>query len=242
MDSIESHDLTPDPEPEKPRFRLERVEAALIVLLLVLIAAGNLIPRLLPERSEFPITVRHSPSNSNLPPIDWTATPVPPKVQRRDLNSVSRADLIELPGIGPSLADTILAYKDQHGPFRRIEDLDLITGIGPRKLESMRQFLFVHETAAATPAPTPFTTIPPLPVSASAGPRLEAAPMAGPLNLNTATLEQLMGLPGIGEIYARRILERRTQLGRFHTWAEVASVPGVGAKRLENIQRYATIR
>ncbi len=243
MDSIEPHDVAPDPEPEKLRFCLERIEAALIVLLLALIAAGNLIPRILPGRPNYPISVLHSESNSFLAPIDWTATPIPPTVIRHDLNTATRADLIELPGIGPSLADSILAYREQHGPFQRVEDLDLVTGVGPRKLESVRQFLSVTDVGESTPtisapAPTPLTMalVTPVPMV------LKSASMMGRLNLNTATLEQLVSLPGIGETYAKRILERRRQLGRFRTWADISSVPGVGPKRLENIQRYATIQ
>lgn len=242
MDSIEPHDVAPDPEPEKPRFRLERIEAALIGLLLLLIAAGNLIPHLLPGRIQYPITVHHTAKTVGLPPVDWSATPVPPKVVQHDLNTATRADLIDLPGIGPSLADSILAYREKHGPYGKIEDLDQVTGIGVHKLESFRQFLFVAENGAnAQPTITSAT-----PMLASSIPPLAASPIAAGavvtrLNLNTATLEQLMALPGIGEGYAKRILDRRRQLGRFRNWAEVSSVPGVGPKRLENIQRYATI-
>ena len=242
MGSFGSQDLAPDSEPEKPRFHPEKVEATLIVLLLVLIAAGNLIPRLLPQKTQFPLSVHHADGNTSLGLIDWHATPVPPKVVQHDLNKTTRADLIDLPGIGPSLADSILAYRERHGPFRSLDDLEQVTGVGPRKLESVRQFLFVSDSGLdpqTSPAPANSQVLSSTP---DLHPDTSQPARPGRLNLNTASLEQLMALPGIGETYASQILERRRQLGSFRNWNEVAIIPGVGPKRLENLQRYATIR
>ncbi len=242
MSSSEPHNLAPDQEPEKPRLHLEKIEAALIALLLVLIAAGNLIPRLLPQKTQFPLSVHHADGNTSLGLVDWHATPVPPKVIRHDLNKASRADLIDLPGIGPSLADSILAYRERHGPFRSLEDLDQVTGVGPRKLESVRQFLYVPENSVDLQAsPTP-ENIPEVSSSSAPEQNQPETSRSSRLNLNTASMEQLMSLPGIGETYASQLLERRKQLGRFRNWNDVAIIPGVGPKRLENLQRYATIQ
>ncbi|MEI7768663.1 MAG: helix-hairpin-helix domain-containing protein, partial [Chloroflexales bacterium] len=48
------------------------------------------------------------------------------------LNRASAADLIDLPGVGQAIADRIVAYRDQQGPFQSIEDLQNVTGIGPK--------------------------------------------------------------------------------------------------------------
>ncbi len=48
-----------------------------------------------------------------------------------DLNSAGLADLDALPGIGPVLAQRILDHRAQHGPFRSVQELDDVSGIGP---------------------------------------------------------------------------------------------------------------
>ena len=49
-----------------------------------------------------------------------------------DLNRASKSQLEELPGIGPVIAQTILTWREQHGRFTRIEELQEIDGIGPK--------------------------------------------------------------------------------------------------------------
>lgn len=57
------------------------------------------------------------------------------------LNSASEADLDTLPGVGPATASAIVAYRDEHGPFRTVDDLLEVRGIGPAKLAAMRSRL-----------------------------------------------------------------------------------------------------
>lgn len=57
------------------------------------------------------------------------------------LNTGSQADLERLPGVGPSTAQKILSYRQEHGGFTSIDELLAVKGIGPKKLESMRKFL-----------------------------------------------------------------------------------------------------
>jgi competence ComEA-like helix-hairpin-helix protein len=55
-----------------------------------------------------------------------------------DLNRATAAELQALPGIGPALAERIVASRAAEGPFRTVDDLLRVAGIGPAKLERLR--------------------------------------------------------------------------------------------------------
>ena len=57
------------------------------------------------------------------------------------LNSATAEQLERLPGVGPSMAARIVAYRQQSGGFGKIEDLTLVTGIGPKKYAKIAPFL-----------------------------------------------------------------------------------------------------
>lgn len=62
-----------------------------------------------------------------------------------DINKATANDLQKLPGIGPSLAKQIVAYREKHGPFRRVEDLMAIKGIGFKKWKQIRPYVRVGD-------------------------------------------------------------------------------------------------
>ena len=64
---------------------------------------------------------------------------------------------------------------------------------------------------------------------------------AAPINLNTATLEQLDTLDGVGPGIAQRILDYREQRGGFRRVEELAEVPGIGDKRLATLTPLVTV-
>ncbi len=66
---------------------------------------------------------------------------------RVDLNTATRMQLVALPGIGPTLADRILAYRAAHGRFSTVNDVKKVAGIGPKKFERLRGMI---EAASGT--------------------------------------------------------------------------------------------
>ncbi|EGF23743.1 helix-hairpin-helix domain-containing protein [Fannyhessea vaginae] len=59
------------------------------------------------------------------------------------LNKASKNELLELPGVGPAMADRIIADRREHGPFKHVEDLKRVKGIGSKKFEKVRKYLHV---------------------------------------------------------------------------------------------------
>lgn len=64
----------------------------------------------------------------------------------------------------------------------------------------------------------------------------------GLINLNTATAEQLMELPGIGEAKAKGILEYRARIGQFTVIEEIKNVSGIGEAMYEKIKDKITVK
>jgi competence protein ComEA len=58
-----------------------------------------------------------------------------------DLNTATKGELVSLPGIGESLADRIISYRNENGSFTSPNDLLRVRGIGPHKLDKIRPFL-----------------------------------------------------------------------------------------------------
>jgi competence protein ComEA len=56
------------------------------------------------------------------------------------------------------------------------------------------------------------------------------------INLNSATVEQLQALPGIGPAIAKSIVEHRTKVGKFNRIEEIINVKGIGERKFQKIK------
>jgi competence protein ComEA len=70
---------------------------------------------------------------------DWDDANVRTEPDGIDLNTASVGELEALPGVGPVLAERIVAFRNRHGPFATVEDLLDVPGIGEAKLTQMRE-------------------------------------------------------------------------------------------------------
>jgi competence protein ComEA len=93
------------------------------------------------------------------------------------------------------------------------------------KVEDGRQIVVPRRVAAAAPV----------------GGDAAAAQPGVPLNLNTATLEQLDELPGVGPATAQKILDYREQHGGFGSVEELGQVPGIGDVRLASLREQVRV-
>jgi len=86
-------------------------------------------------------------------------------------------------------------------------------------------------------APTPPPSLPTLPTQPAQSER-----PSRPVNVNTATADELQSLPGIGPVLAEQIVEYRRQVGGFRRVDDLASVPGIGPKRLAEIRPFIVLQ
>jgi len=71
--------------------------------------------------------------------------------------------------------------------------------------------------------------------------RSQKKPPAAPLDLNTATLEQLQQLPGVGATTAKAIVRFREKSGPFRRVEDLLAIRGISKARLEKIRPYVTV-
>ena len=64
-----------------------------------------------------------------------------------DLNQVTAEDLCLIPGIGTSLAQEIIAYREKRKAFRSVEELKKVKGIGEKKWKAFKNFFVVTQPA-----------------------------------------------------------------------------------------------
>jgi competence protein ComEA len=157
---------------------------------------------------------------------------------RIDLNRATKSELMQIPGVGPQLAERIVSYRDSRGQFSRVEDLDAVHGIGDATLNKIRPWVVVHSPDGESPPQTEpdRLTRKQSPVHVAKKPDVSA----GLLNVNTASLDELDTLPGIGPVLAQRIVAEREKRP-FASVDDLRRVSGIGPKKLEAIRPLVTV-
>lgn len=78
----------------------------------------------------------------------FPATTKKPPLRPVNINTANAEELQLIPGIGPATAEKILQMRKSYGPFKSVDDLVAIRGIGKKRLDKMRKYLTVGKTAA----------------------------------------------------------------------------------------------
>jgi competence ComEA-like helix-hairpin-helix protein len=138
--------------------------------------------------------------------------------ERLDPNFADETELRRLPGIGPAKATAIVRDRRENGPFRSLEDLERVAGLGRKSVSQLAPHL------ALTAEPT-----------TSRQQRIR-------VDLNRAEVEDLVHLPGIGPELAGRIVEFRDRSGAFRHVDDLLAVPGIGPGIVEKIRNRVRIR
>ena len=136
--------------------------------------------------------------------------------EKIDVETASSSELTRLPKVGPRLAKEIVANRAERGPFGSLAGLDRVPGVGPGLLKLIGPHVSFSGTAVQ---PDSFGGPPP------------GAP-GNQRNLNTATVEQLLALPGIGPARAAAIVRYRAEHGPFSSPEDLRRVSGFGPSAL----------
>lgn len=167
-----------------------------------------------------------------------------PALYTLDLNQASAAELMQLPGVGPKLAQAIIDRRQTYGPFRSVADLDRVHGIGPAALKRLEGWVHVEGVPQLH---APFAQVKdgpagmPVGNAKNAGTRPasgKAAALSGKkVNVNTASAADLQLLPRIGVVLAQRILDERGKQP-FRSIDDLTRVKGIGPKTLDELRPF----
>jgi len=71
------------------------------------------------------------------------APPAPPTGEKVNINTAGVDELVTLPGIGKAYAERIVEYRQKNGPFKKVEDIINVRGIGEKTFERIKERLTI---------------------------------------------------------------------------------------------------
>ena len=197
---------------------ITRRERRTLAIILALVATGHLIRAVAAARPTAAAPLQlFDPAGDGDPiahrdSIQHQAQPLG-LTERIDADRATMEQLSRLLGIGPATAKRIVADRQSNGAFRNIEGLRRVRGMGPATLVRLAP----HLSFGGVPAETHSTTLP------------------NTVDLNLATVADLVSLPGIGPAKARLIVAFRDSAGPFRQLDDLRKVRGVTAAMLKLI-------
>ena len=144
-----------------------------------------------------------------------------PSSRKVDLNVASLAALLSLPQVGPKLARAIVSAR----PYHRLADLTLVPGVGKKLYLILKEHVIVSRHGVSQLSSLKEDILP------------RTSSSSGKLDLNSATIQELTTLPGVGEDLAEKIVGARPY-GRL---PELKDVRGVGPKLYLALRQHLSV-
>jgi competence protein ComEA len=159
-------------------------------------------------------------------PVELLPAPTKMPILVNVVGAVPRPGLYEFPQ-GSRVRDAVNAA----GGLLTDADTAAVNLAAPLEDGQQLEIPSLNGEAGGTPAPAP-----------TAGPTRAAVPTASELvNINTATLEELDKLPGIGPTTAQNIIDYRTEHGPFQRIEDLMNVPNVGPATFDRLKELITV-
>jgi competence protein ComEA len=158
-----------------------------------------------------------------------------------DLNTADEKELTQVPGVGPKLAEAIVDHRRLHGAFKSVDELRNVRGVGPITFEKIRSQFRVSMVAPLPPGEVPPSPSPMPAPRAPGGGVKKIQPGEPPINVNTASAEELQRLPGVGPVTARNIIDARTA-SPFASVDDLDKVKGIGPKTLDKLRPFVVVK
>ncbi|MCS6904227.1 MAG: helix-hairpin-helix domain-containing protein [Bacteroidia bacterium] len=135
-----------------------------------------------------------------------------------EINTADSLTLLKLPGVGPTLARRIIAYRKKKKYFRSIQELAQVYGL---EYEKVSPFLWLDSTLLAAWEK-----------------KYAIRPPSYKQNLNTITADNLQSTHLLDSSLAQRLIHYRDKRGGFDNWQQVAKVYGIEKWQIELLQQY----
>ncbi|XP_014253452.1 endonuclease/exonuclease/phosphatase family domain-containing protein 1-like isoform X1 [Cimex lectularius] len=159
------------------------------------------------------------------------------KINQLNVNVASEEELMTLPGVTRAIAKNIVEYRAVIGRFNKVEDLALVSGIGADRLDNIRPEICVTKRKMHSCTSSRTQSIDSL-MSSEVSPQNPKTP----LDVNTASIFQLMGIRGINQELAASIIDYRERRGDFFTLDDLLKVKGMNHVRLGSLRAKLTVK
>jgi DNA uptake protein ComE-like DNA-binding protein len=141
-----------------------------------------------------------------------------------DPSNVTQDELIRL-GFSPKVAGILINYRTKGGQFRSKNDVKKIFGVTPELYDRIEPFILIKTSHSSFSTDNSTYT--------------KKAPK--PIDINSASLEDWKALPGIGDYFAQKFIEKRNGLGAFVNIEQIAEVYNLPDSTFQKIKPYLNL-